>query len=93
MERFAKYRDQIRHMPDAKFAKKNAKVSDGDPLIEGPSPDVDAFLGEEGDDKRSDGPYALYAKRRRTILLVKLIVVALAVAGFVVWWFLLQGRK
>ena len=83
MEKYRKYRDDIRHMADESFPQAKGKPS--------------LLVSEEAlkDDGPSgkNSPYYLYAKRLRKRTLILLCLFLLAAVGFVVWFFLLQGRK
>lgn len=82
-ERYAKYREQIRHMRDGEFP----KASTGE--------DVSAASNATVTVSESSGdmmPYALYLRHRRKMLAFKVLAFVLATSGFVVWWFLMQGR-
>ncbi len=83
MEKYRKYREEIRHMADESFPQAKAALSN-------PSPEIglenEAPIGK-------NSPYYLYAKRLRKRTLILLGLFALLLVGFIVWFFLLQGRK
>ncbi len=81
MERYRKYRDEIRNMADESFpqAKKTPSFPE--------QPELDS------DPSGKNSPYYLYAKRLRKRTLILLGLFLLCVVGFIVWFFLLQGRK
>ena len=94
MERYAKYRESIKRMAPDQFPPRksepiNSSSSDNEDF---PVPTYESLM-EEGKENARTGPYSLYLKRRRRNLAIKLIVLVLVAAGFLVWWFLLQGRK
>lgn len=92
MERYARYREQIKRMAPEQFAAAKGKSV--------PTPaDSEDFSTPFGDlvasaESRShSAPYMLYLKRRRRFLVAKFVALGIVVVGFIVWWFLLQGRK
>ncbi len=82
-ERYAKYREQIRHMRDGEFPKPSSEEGVSNASNGG------ATVSEQSGAMM---PYALYLRHRRRMLAFKVFAFVLAVAGFVVWWFLMQGR-
>ena len=89
MERYAKYREQIRRMTPEEFptpedAPRSAEAAEST----SPLP-----FEEARDDSATGGPYALYLSKRKVWLAIKIILFLLAVAGFVIWWVLMQGRR
>lgn len=80
MERYRKYREEIRNTADESF-----------PQAKGPSSLKRMDLDDSPSGKNS--PYHLYAKRLRKRTLILLGLFALFIVGFIVWFFLLQGRK
>ena len=93
MERYAKYREQIKHMAPEQFVSAKDAKAKGDETDE---PIVNLSLADEvanAENKANTGPYSLYLKRRRRFLIVKIVALVLVVVAFIVWWFLLQGRK
>ena len=93
MERYAKYRAQIKRMAPDQFASKKVTPEDEEAAKESSSMasviSTDDGLVGNG----NTGPYSLYLKRRKRLFLIKIILFVVVVAAFVVWWFLLQGRK
>ena len=83
MEKYRKYREEIRHMAEESFPQAKGKLSVSSSEIE---LDNDAPVGK-------NSPYYLYAKRLRKRTLILLVIFALFIVGFIVWFFLLQGRK
>ncbi len=83
MEKYRKYREEIRHMAEESFPQAKAKLSASPQKVE---LEDDAPLGK-------NSPYYLYAKRLRKRTLILLGTFALLIVGFIVWFFLLQGRK
>lgn len=83
MEKYQKYREEIRHMAEESFPQAKANLS--------ASPRV-AGLEDDGPVGKNS-PYYLYAKRLRKRTLILLGVSVLFAVGFIVWFFLLQGRK
>ena len=83
MEKYRKYREEIRHMAEESFPQIKAKLSSSPQKME---LEDDAPVGK-------NSPYYLYAKRLRKRTLILLGVFALFVVGFIVRFFLLQGRK
>ncbi len=83
MEKYQKYRDEIRHMAEESFPQAKAKLSS--------SPQKMEIESESPAGKNS--PYYLYARRLRKRTLILLGLFALCIIGFIVWFFLLQGRK
>lgn len=93
MERYAKYRDQIRRMPPEQFQSKKVAKSDLDAAKDAVAPELSITDGGNGKTGRNSAPYSLYLKRRKRWLVVKIVALVLAVGAFVLWWFLLQGRR
>ncbi len=83
MEKYQKYREEIRHMAEESFPQAKAKLS---------APPQMAGLEDDGPVGKNS-PYYLYAKRLRKRTLILLGAFVLFVVGFIVWFFLLQGRK
>lgn len=90
MERYAKYREQIKRMAPDEFSSKKVEQEDLDSAKEATLP---SFSTQEEGTKTKSGPYYLYLQRRKRWFVVKVVCFALVVAAFLVWWFLLQGRK
>ena len=86
MERYAKYREQIRHMREEDFPKKgNADNTSSD--------SVATFAPAEVSEQSAIvSPYGLYLRHRHKMLAVKIVALALVIAAFAVWWILMQGR-
>ena len=91
MERYAKYREQIKRMAPEQFSSKKVEQEDVDSAKEATIPSFTSTT--DGQSKSKSGPYYLYLRRRKRWFAVKVIALVLVVAAFVVWWFLLQGRK
>lgn len=83
-ERYSKYREQIRHMREGEFP----KVDNGAASVATEGGDVSSVPNQLG----TILPYELYLRHRRKMLVFKVLALALAIAGFVVWWFLMQRR-
>ena len=81
MERYRKYRDEIRNMAEESFP----QAKSGSPLPKG--------MEFDSDPAGKNSPYHLYAKRLRKRTLILLGLFLLCAVGFIVWFFLLQGRK
>ncbi len=96
MERYAKYRESIKRMAPEEFEPRKIDSSAEAAVKDATLPDLsfsyDAALQEEGSHNRT-GPYSLYLKRRKRWLLIKAICLLVVATIFIVWWFLLQGRK
>ena len=93
MERYAKYREQIKHMAPEQFVSAKKVGANQDETEESLA---NLSLADEvanAESKVNSGPYSLYLKRRRRFLIAKIVALVLVVVAFVVWWFLLQGRK
>ncbi len=85
-ERYSKYREQIRHMREEDFPKKGAAEA-------AESDSGTTFVPTEVSDQSSViSPYALYLRHRHRMLAVKIVALVLVIAGFAVWWILMQGR-
>ncbi len=85
-ERYAKYREQIRHMREEDFPKGgNAGAT---------SAEASATIGpaEISDQSSAMLPYDLYLRHRYKTLAIKIIALVLTIAAFIVWWVLMQGR-
>lgn len=96
MERFAKYRESIRRMAPEEFAAHKVGNKEAEAVNEAVLPDFSTNFdgGIQSDEgTTTSGPYSLYLKRRKRWLVVKLVCFAVVAAIFVVWWFLMQGRK
>lgn len=93
MERYAKYREQIRRMPEDQFAKQQDHKAQADSEEPSPIEKVEELAGIDQPTSKPQGPYALYLKGRRRFLALKLVLFVLVLAAFIVWWFLMQGRK
>lgn len=85
-ERYAKYREQIRHMREDDFPKKGNASSDSTDLSAAPVP------AEVSEQSSVVSPYALYLQHRHKMLAVKIVALVLTIAAFAVWWILMQGR-
>ena len=83
-ERYSKYREQIRHMREGEFP----KVDNGTTSVAAEGGDVPSVPNQLG----TILPYELYLRHRRKMLVFKVLALALVIAGFVVWWFLMQRR-
>ena len=83
-ERYSKYREQIRHMREGEFP----KVDNGATSVAAEGGDVPSVPNQLG----TILPYELYLRHRRKMLVFKVLALALVIAGFVVWWFLMQRR-
>ena len=86
MERYAKYREQIRRMPESDFPRPADSSANADDR-------EDAPIGEEEERRGASAPYRLYLNHRRNWFLVKVGLLVVAVGLFILWWFLMQGRK
>ena len=87
MERYAKYRAEIRRMTPEQFAAIKEGASNA-------SEPQDNFSYKPLEESHTDNsPYRLYLAHRNRFLWVKILALVLVVAGFIVWWFLMQGRK
>ena len=84
MEKYRKFREEIRLMADESFPQSEGRVKTSSPS--------DA-LSEMSSVDGKNSPYHLYAKRLRKRTLIVLGLFFLALIGFAVWFFLLQGRK
>ena len=86
-ERYSKYREQIRHMREEDFPK------GGNPNAES-NAEAGASLGSADVSEQSSviSPYGLYLRHRHRMLAFKVVALVLTIAGFVVWWVLMQGR-
>lgn len=90
-KKWAKYRLSIKNTPEDKFPKPN--------LVSGKSGKVDTFVltnegsGDNIDGKRrKNGPYEIYARRKRNVLIGKFIVLALAIAFLIsLYFFFVKG--
>ncbi len=91
MERYKKWRDQIRHMSDAQFPQAEENEDFVKMNQTSPQQYVNEELSPKGLGKKS--PYLLYRKHLRKRTLIVAGVFVLALIGFVVWFILLQGRK
>ena len=91
MEKYRKFRDEIRHMADECFpqAEENPQLKELESRA--PGAFVQQAIASQSSDKNS--PYRLYAKRIRKRNLVLLGFFLAALVGFIVWFLLLQGRK
>ncbi len=87
MERYARYREQIRRMPESDFPRQGVSASNEPEETEVGAPS----LKERGEGQTS--PYSLYLHQRRVWFIVKVALLVVAVALFILWWFLMQGRK
>ncbi len=85
-ERYSKYREQIRHMREEDFPK--GKRTSHSENASG-SQDNAAVVSQQ---PSSMLPYDLYLNHRHKMVALKIIAFAIAVAAFVVWWILMQGR-
>ena len=87
-ERYSKYREQIRHMREEDFPK------GGHVDAEGSTAEASAAHNpaEVSDQSSILSPYDLYLRHRYKMLAVKVVALVLTIAGFVVWWVLMQGR-
>lgn len=90
-KKWAKYRQSIKSTPEDKFPKPN--------LVSGKSGKADTFvLATEGSGdniegkRRKNGPYDIYIKRKREVLIGKFVLLALATA-FLIWlyFFFVKG--
>ena len=94
MERYAKYREQIKRMSPDEFTPKKVNKDEMESVKDAVAPELSfAYDEQPSDTGRNSAPYSLYLKKRKRWLVVKIIALALAIAGFIVWWFLMQGRK
>ena len=91
MERYAKYREQIKRMAPEDFVTK--KETDEEDTKENPLDLSYAEREQVGDGKGNSAPYALYLRRRRRFLVAKIVALVVVIGLFIVWWFLMQGRK
>ncbi|MBE6126782.1 MAG: hypothetical protein E7182_02245 [Erysipelotrichaceae bacterium] len=91
MERYAKYREQIKRMAPEDFAPK--KETDAEEAKEHPLDFSYAESEQTGDGKANTAPYALYLRRRRRFLVAKIVALIVVIGLFILWWFLMQGRK
>ena len=91
MERYFKYREQIKRMAPEEFSSKKVEKEDAESAKEATLPNFTTSMDEGG--KAKSSPYYLYLRKRKRWFVIKLIALGLVVAGFIVWWFLMQGRK
>lgn len=91
MERYAKYREQIKRMAPEQFSSKKVEQEDLDSAKEATIPSFASAADEQR--KSKSGPYYLYLRKRKRWFVIKVIALVIVVAAFVTWWFLLQGRK
>lgn len=91
MERYAKYRESIKRMAPEEFETRKGVKKDPEQAESLPDYSYDSAI-QEGVENESSGPYSLYLRRRRKWLILKVVCLVLAIAGFLVWWFLMQGR-
>ncbi len=90
MERYAKYREQIRRMAPMDFPSADSRGKARESI----DPEFSMPYDDEGfEEVAHNGPYLLYLSRRKRWLVIKIVLLLLAIGGFVLWWFLLQGRK
>lgn len=91
MEKYRKFRDEIRHMADECFP----KAEESQELKELASTTPGAYVRQAIDAPSSakKSPYRLYAKRIRRRYFIVLAIFLVVLIGFVVWFLLLQGRK
>lgn len=92
MERFARYREEIKRMAPERFPTRKESEGEFESAKEATLPQHFSPGDEEGRESKS-GPYYLYLRRRKKMFAVKIIALILVVAVFAIWWFLLQGRK
>lgn len=95
MERYAKYREQIKRMPASGFPSRQAS-SDNPESTAKQVPEQPAFSYEEegfANGLSKNSPYSIYARKKRINFLIKILVTAFIIGLFVAWWFLLQGRR
>ena len=91
MERYFKYREQIKRMAPEEFSAKKTEKEDLESVKDATIP---GFVSTSDDgEKTKSSPYFLYLRKRKRWFVVKLVALALVVAAFVVWWILMQGRK
>lgn len=85
MQRYAKYREKIRRMPERDFP-----ASEPEPSQEAePEENIADIIG----DASSKGPYSYYFKRKLKYYLIVGGFFLLAVVGFLIWYFLFLGRN
>ena len=88
MERYAKYREEIRRMPPEEFP--SSTNEDGTAAAKPSSP---IPFEEEGESESSGTPFMIYLSKRKFWFAVKVGLLILVIIAFVIWWVLLQGRK
>ncbi len=106
MEKYRKYREEIKQMPDSAFERfqtSSLPMSTTDITIvsQAGTPASSISYGGimESAKKREDPffneqtPYQLYLRKKRNVLIAKFALLAIAVIGMTVWFILLQGRK
>lgn len=91
MERYFKYREQIKRMAPEEFSSKKVEKEDADSAKEATLPNF-VTTTDDGE-KTKSSPYYLYLRKRKRWFVIKLVALGLVVAAFIVWWFLMQGRK
>jgi len=89
MERYSKYREQIRRMTPEQFAALNSE----DGAAPAKSPALPIPFEEEGAGKSGSAPYLLYLSRRKLWFAIKVALLILTIAAFVVWWTIMQGGR
>lgn len=94
--RYAKYRRDIKAMPDDSSYFLRPTREDREALsLASPAENVASFDASEfdSDGKGNTPPYEVYLRHRRIAVIAKLIVLVALVAIFVVWFYLLLGRS
>lgn len=92
MERYAKYRESIKHMPEEKFGEPSSSSEDISNAIKSDSAITFGARLTPLSSKNSV-PYRINLRKKRLTILAKLLFLAAVIAAFAVWWYFLQGRK
>ena len=96
MERYAKYREQIKRMPPEQFTTFKPKKKELEEAGEAQPAEVSFSYGAKetpSKEKSKSGPYSLYLKKRKHWFWIKVGCFVIVVGLFILWWFLLQGRQ
>ena len=92
-ERYAKYREEIKRMPDS--VKPGASSSKMAEVLASQDSSSAITFGAALTpmSAKNSAPYRINLKRKRIAFVLKALAFLVVVAGFVLWWYFLQGRK
>jgi len=93
MQKWAHYRAKIMETPDNKFAKRKrlelSTSKEDEAMINNTAPSKGAISMEDlGAKKHHSTPYRIYRRRKMVWLVGKCLLLAVALGGFTVWFFL-----